>query len=74
MRVKGYTRPLSVLQIKAAARKKYSSTAFSTMMDMLRPIGKKILKMYEILLTIRSTLYAPILAIDHIDHACTVHK
>ena len=31
MRVKGYTRPLSVLQIKAAARKKYSNIA---MMDM----------------------------------------
>ncbi len=40
MRVKGNTRPLSVLQIKANARKKYSSIAVSTMVDMLTPIGE----------------------------------
>ena len=39
MRVKGNTRPLSVLQIKANARKKYSSAAHSTMVDMLTPKG-----------------------------------
>lgn len=35
MRVKGYTRPLSVLQIKAEAKQKYMKTALSTMKNML---------------------------------------
>ena len=35
MRVKGYTRPLSVLQVKADAKKKYMKMAMSTMVNML---------------------------------------
>ena len=42
MRVKGYTRPLSVLQIKVDARKKYQRMALSTMLDMLSPVGRSI--------------------------------
>lgn len=37
MRVKGYTRPLSVLQIKSQAKKKYSRMGLSTMLWMLTP-------------------------------------
>ena len=40
MRVKGYTQPLSILQIKAISRKKYAKMALSTMLDMLTPIGE----------------------------------
>ena len=40
MRVKGYTRPLSVIQIKANSRKKYAQMARSTMLDMLTPVGE----------------------------------
>lgn len=39
MRVKGYTRPLSVLQIKADCRKKYSKMAKRSMLEMLTPLG-----------------------------------
>lgn len=39
MRVQGYTRPLSVLQIKSGARKKFLNTGKKTMIDMLTPIG-----------------------------------
>ena len=35
MRVKGYTRPLSVLQVKTDAKKKYMTLAMSTMVKML---------------------------------------
>ena len=37
MRVKGYTRPLSVLQIRSQARKKYSRMGFKTMLEMVTP-------------------------------------
>lgn len=37
MRVKGYTRPLSVLQIRSEARKKYSSMGFKSMLKMVTP-------------------------------------
>lgn len=40
MKSHGYTRPLSVLQIRADARKKYSSMGKKTMMDMLTPKRK----------------------------------
>ncbi len=39
MRIKGYTRPLSVLQIKAEAKQKYMKMALRTMVKMLTPIG-----------------------------------
>ena len=37
MKSHGYTRPLSVLQIRADARRKYSSMGKKTMIDMLTP-------------------------------------
>ena len=37
MRANGYSRPLSVLQIKADARKKYSKMGKKSMVDMLTP-------------------------------------
>ena len=37
MRSKGYTRPLSVLQIRSNARNKYSKKAKATMLSMLTP-------------------------------------
>lgn len=40
LRCKGNTRPLSVFQIKADARKKYSKMPKKTMMAMLTPICK----------------------------------
>ena len=40
MRVKGYTRPLSILQIKANSRKKYAQMAKNTMVEMLTPVGE----------------------------------
>ena len=40
MRAQGYTRPLSVLQIRADARRKYSSMGKKTMIDMLTPKRK----------------------------------
>lgn len=39
MRINGYTRPLSVLQIKADARNKYAKMGKKTMEDMLTPRG-----------------------------------
>ena len=40
MIVQGYTRPLSVLQIKADARNKYQKMGYRPMLDMLTPVGK----------------------------------
>jgi hypothetical protein len=40
MKSHGYTRPLSVLQIRADARRKYSSMGKKTIMDMLTPKSK----------------------------------
>ena len=40
MRAKGYTRPLSILQIKAEARAKYSSSGIKAMLEMLTPVSK----------------------------------
>ena len=37
MRAKGYTRPLSIFQIRAAARKKFSSIGRKSMLAMLTP-------------------------------------
>lgn len=39
-RLKGYTRPVSVLKLRSAARNKFSSTAISTMEKMLTPKGR----------------------------------
>lgn len=39
LRINGYTRPLSVLQIKADARNKYAKMGKKTMEDMLTPRG-----------------------------------
>ena len=38
-RLKGYTRPVSVLKVKSNARNKFSSVAASTMEKMLTPKG-----------------------------------
>ena len=38
-RLKGYTRPVSVLKVRSSARSKFSSVAISTMEKMLNPIG-----------------------------------
>ena len=40
MRVKGYTRPLSVLQIRSEARGKYSSMGAKSMLEMLTPTSE----------------------------------
>ncbi len=39
MRVKGYTRPLSVLEIKSQAKKKFDKMSVTAMMNMLTPTG-----------------------------------
>lgn len=39
-RLKGYTRPVSVLKLRSAARTKFSSTVISTMEKMLTPKGR----------------------------------
>ena len=38
-RLKGYTRPVSVLKVRSSARSKFSSIAISTMEKMLDPTG-----------------------------------
>ena len=40
MRVKGYTRPLSVIQIRSDAKRKYSSLGVKSMIEMLTPISE----------------------------------
>ena len=40
MRSKGYTRPLSVLQIRADIRNKYNRIKQETLLNMLTPEGK----------------------------------
>ena len=43
LRTKGYTRPLSVLQIRSNVRKKYSQIGFRALLSMLTPKCKMIL-------------------------------
>ena len=43
LRSKGYTRPVSVLQIRSQVRKKYSKMRQDTMIAMLSPRSKAIL-------------------------------
>ena len=38
-RLKGYTRPVSVLKVRSSARSKFSSIAISTMEKMFDPTG-----------------------------------
>ena len=40
MQSRGYTRPLSVIQIRSEARRKYSSLGVKFMMEMLTPISE----------------------------------
>ena len=39
-RLKGFTRPVSVLKLRSAARSKFTSTALSTMEKILTPKGE----------------------------------